>query len=284
MKTKILLLLLVWAGIVSGQEFRGKEKIYISPHASKEYSVYYTNEKVKDSVHKVFDINGNLQSFELEEKINWKASKVLTTSELKKYGWNDVFLNGNISPEKGRLIINFWNRGTISDSLKNFLSTNQFSISIEENDNLSFYADSFQLGAMTLPLKVYLSKRDNDVAGGMAEGNTNIGIYAGYKFGWKKYVKLKHEKEYRIYNMAFSSNLIIGLGKVTIDDKNSVGHLQTWKVDVPTFNLGLAIGLHYKDFSLLVAYGTDFLMSGKGENWNYKGKPWLGIGVGYKIF
>ncbi|MDQ8142781.1 hypothetical protein [Chryseobacterium sp. CFS15] len=285
MRTKILLLFLLgWVGMAFGQEFKGKDKIYISPHASKEYSVYYTNEKVKDSVRKVFNRNGNLQSFELEERINWKNAKELTTSKLKEYNWNKFFLNGNISPEKGRLVINFWNRGTISDSLRNFLSTNHFSIPLEENDNLSFFADSFHLGAMTLPLKIYLTKRDNNVAGGMAEGNTNIGIYAGYKFGWRKYVKLKHEKEYRVYNIAFSSNAIVGLGKVTVDDKNSVGNSQIWKVDVPSFNLGIAFGLHYRDFSLLVAYGIDILMSRKGENWNYKDKPWLGIGIGYKIF
>ncbi|MCJ7933265.1 MAG: hypothetical protein MUW56_06405 [Chryseobacterium sp.] len=120
--------------------------------------------------------------------------------------------------------------------MKVFLSTNQFWIFLNENENLSFFADSFQLGAMTLPLKVYLNKRDDNVGGGMAEGNINVGIYTGYKFGWKKYVKLKNEKDYRIYNVAFSSNVIVGLGKVTIDDKNSVQHLQTWKVDVPIFN------------------------------------------------
>lgn len=285
MKTYLLLLFLLgWVWMVFGQEFRGKDKIHISPYTSEKYSVCYTDKKIQDTIHKVFDKDGNLQSFELQEKVNWMDAKKLTTSDLKEYGWNKKYLNGNISPENGRLVIYFWDQGKIAESLKKFLSTNQFSVSLNENENLSFFADSFHLGAMTLPLKVYLKKRDDDVGGGMAEGNVNLGIYTGYKFGWKKYVKLKNEKEYRVYNVAFSGNLVFGLGKVTVDDKNSVEHLQQWKVDVPTFNLGMAIGLHYRDFSLLVAYGTDLLLSKKGENWNYKGKPWLGMGIGYKIF
>ncbi len=286
MKIKLALLFLLFTGVVWGQEFRGKERVYITPYANDKYPVYYSSRKIYDTIQKVFDKNGNLLSFQLTAKTDWKDAKKLDTILLRtpKYNYNCKSLRANIVPQGERLLVYFWENGKLNDSLKIFLSENSFSIPLESNKNLSVFTDSFHLGAMTLPIKIYLNRRDEDVKGGMVETGINVGVYAGYKFGWKKYVKLKHEDNYRIYTKAFSINLILGASKITVDDKNSVGYSQTKKEDLPAFITGLSMGLHYRDFSFLLASGFDILLSSGGDNWNYKDKPWLGIGFGYKIF
>src|SRR5690554_1982143 len=140
------------------------------------------------------------------------------------------------------------------------------------------------MGVMTMPLKIYLDRRNKDFTGSMVTSDVNIGLYVGKKWGSKSFVKLKHEEEYRIYTKAFSLNAILGLSKLDIDNKNSNTSNVTFQGSVPALNTGLGIGLHYRDFAFFTALGYDIPLNKYGTDWNYKGKPWLGIGAGYKIF
>jgi len=140
-------------------------------------------------------------------------------------------------------------------------------------------------GVMTIPLKAYIGRRNNENTGGRVETGVGLGGYVGWKFLAKThFVKLSHEEAYRVYVSGFSINGLLGLSAVELDEDNIKDNSLTFKGKFPALNTGIALGGHYKELGMLLSLGFDIPLNRYGGNWNFKGKPWIGIGLGYKLF
>jgi hypothetical protein len=201
-------------------------------------------------------------------------------------------LYADIRAEDGRLLV-YWRpfNDEKSDSLKakrknQFFKNNIFSIALEERTNLSFPYRSLHAGVLTVPIKTWLSRRDDD-KGNNIQTSTNAGLYIGYKWGRSKFVKLPNEKEYGKYVTGYSVNLFGGISKLDINEKNSMkeeGGISNFNGSVAAINTGLAFAYHYKNFAFFIPVGWDIPLSGEAQKWVFKGKPWIGFGTGFDIF
>ncbi|MDH6250963.1 hypothetical protein M2347_000690 [Chryseobacterium sp. H1D6B] len=310
MKTKILLLLLFgWAGVIFGQISKFKERhiLFVYERDSdkkqngnnKEDSLIYiyfvnnTNQK-EEIISSNYDSHSNLISRTIKggKVLDWSKKQVLTFKILEDNGVivdqddTKIKLKANIKAEKGRLYIYPWKfNGAKEDKINKFIKNNTFCIELKDNVNFAVNMHEWQAGVMTIPLKAYIGRRNKENTGGMVETGVGIGGYAGWKFLAKThFVKLNHEEDYRVYVSGLSINGLLGLSAVQLADDNSNDNSVTFRGKFPALNTGIALGAHYKELGLLLSFGWDIPLNKYGSNWNFKGKPWVGIGLGYKLF
>lgn len=274
--------------------FKPHLKVFIGDKANKGFQVKVL-ETEKDTLMKpeakVFLADGTFYSYQLTKTLNWKVAKPLDDklpglpTLLKK---KDV-LYADIKPEDGRLMIYFWpykvdeksKDKSITEEANKFYKDHSFSIALEDRTVLNFKSTALQAGVLSIPLKMYLGTPDSV---SNAQAAISAGAYVGFRFGKTKYVKLPNEKEYTVYQKAWSLNLAGGLNKLDIDDKNTSDKGVKFKGSVPSLSLGIAGGYHFKTFTTFLAVGRDFLLSKRAENWLLKKKLWIGVGIGYDIF
>ncbi|WP_267402037.1 MULTISPECIES: hypothetical protein [unclassified Chryseobacterium] len=301
MKTKILILLLFcWTEIVFGQisKFRERQVLVIGKNQNRDFPIYYLdkNDKKDDLLSVDYNTNSEIISKRIakDKVLNWDNKKELTLDVLKSAGLFNIKNNiecitikANIKAEKGKLLIYPWKISDV-DSLKNkndFLENNRFCIILGDNVNFKIKMNEVHAGVMSIPLKAYIGRRNKDKTGGMVETSVGIGGYVGYKFYAKThYVKLSHEDDYRVYNSGFSINGILGLSAVELDEDNVKNDSIKFRGKFPALNTGAALGYHYRDIGVLFSVGFDIPLNKYGSNWNFKGKPWIGLGLGYKLF
>lgn len=153
-------------------------------------------------------------------------------------------------------------------------------ISMPTREVISVRFYSFQYGALTLPVKVYL-KSASDTLINNIETDINLNVMLGFKWGTKNYLRLPSEKEGSSYESAFSLNMIFGVSKVDLSDANTTP-TATISSEFSTgfFSTGLSFGYQYRDIGTYLVFGTDFPLSKYGRDWDYATQPWIGIGLG----
>ena len=283
--TLLSLILLITIQNSFSQKLKLKEDltIHIATKASPKFPVMYINKKEtkNDTVNVVYNKTGDTISFQLKKKNNWKEANKLDSKTANNNGITKFNLKGEVTPKDNRLIINFYPFENNSKA-KTFLNNNNFSIIIPPRLNLGFKYSRFHAGTLSMPLKIYLNSRGENNNNNIETG-ANIGVYLGYLSGTKRFVKIPSEEEYRVYEYGWSINGFFGLNKLEITDKNTLD-VSSFQGSLLTSSLGVNIGWHYKVFSIFGAIGFDIPLSDNGKDWYFKGKPWVGFGVGFEIF
>lgn len=102
------------------------------------------------------------------------------------------------------------------------------------------------------------------------EGNVNVGAAAGFRIKASK--------------TGFDFiNLLGGINIGATNINNDTAEVET-ETNASILTPFIGVLYEYKDFELGIFYGWDHISGSVGRTWVYQGKPWLGVGIGYKIF
>lgn len=186
---------------------------------------------------------------------------------------------GNFKIEDKKLVFYPWKFSAEKDSkLNQKLNKNSYFLDIPERTVLKVKFRSFHFGALTLPVKIYLSSKADSLVNNI-QTDVNLNFMIGHKWGHKKYSQLPNEKEGTSYENSWSINFIIGMSKIDLEKNNTTPDL-TEDISVPAISTGCALGYQYRKIGVYVASGIDNPLSKYGKDWDFKNQLWLGFGLG----
>lgn len=163
-----------------------------------------------------------------------------------------------------------------------------YTIELKNREKISYTNTAIEFGPITIPIK-YRFGFGTDTKEVKEEFTTdlNLGIFAGYRFG--KF-RARYERGVGFKELAHLSctiggflsastttlsktNTNAGNTPITTDSTQSIG----------TISPGVGVMGNMYGFNLGIFLGCDIGVGQESENWNYNGKPWLGIGIGYSL-
>jgi hypothetical protein len=139
---------------------------------------------------------------------------------------------------------------------------------------------SFVSTAMIIPIKIrfgdgsktaeVLDENGKRTRFSNFEGNFNVGGTAGARL--------------RLHPSGHSfMNLVGGLSLGTTPVTSTTADVES-EINATTLSPFMGLLFEYDSFQVGVFYGWDQLGGSVGRTWVYQGKPWLGVGLGYKVF
>jgi hypothetical protein len=128
---------------------------------------------------------------------------------------------------------------------------------------------SFIWGFSTLPIKLRFK---NDNAPFQYETGFSLGVNAGYEFQFQSKNK-----------QSIGFLLGVGISAVNITPETVNDYIDK-SITTGAFTPSLALVYTYESFQIGVFTGLDIIPGELGQNWDYKNKPWLGLGLGFTIF
>lgn len=154
----------------------------------------------------------------------------------------------------------------------------EYIISIPDRTVVGVKFYGYQFGSLTLPAKVFLASKADTLVNNI-QTSVNLNAFVGIKWGKRKYYFLPNEDSGKVYERSFSANFVFGFSKIDISDKNTTPKLDE-TFSVAGFSPGIAFGFHYKKIGIYLVTGTDIPLSDYADEWNFKGKQWVGFGLG----
>lgn len=128
---------------------------------------------------------------------------------------------------------------------------------------------SFIWGFSTLPIKLRFK---NGNAPFQYETGFSLGVNAGYEFQFQSRNKQ-------------SIGLLLGVGLSAVNiTPETVNNYINKSITTGAFTPSLGLVYTYESFQIGMFTGLDIIPGELGQNWDYKNKPWLGVGIGFTIF
>ncbi len=289
MNLKILILNFLTIFTISigyGQKQKNfKEKQYLVLKDGK----YLTQEKDSSVFLKVKTKNG--KKLEKAEVLISNSDTIYKYKEVDDYivkpflqsdftGLRTSKFRGNFKIEKKKLVFYPWKFSAVEDSnLNQELSKNSYFLDIPERTVLKVKFHSYQFGALTLPVKIYLSSKADSLVNNV-QTDINLNFMIGHKWGVKKYSQLPNEEEGSSYENSWSINFLIGMSKIDLKKNNTTPDLTKGDISVPAISTGFAFGYQYRKIGAYIASGIDNPLSKYGKDWDFKNQLWLGFGLG----
>lgn len=246
-------------------------------------TITYSQERT--DIGKYFEFTDDISIY---EAVKVPKGKNPTTSDIK----DDTFvLNGDTIIVKKKWVFKIF---TIQDGLYIITVANEdsavtgkyFALTVQQKqlNTQSLRGDIRDVGfvssAITIPVKIRFGDRskgssiENENGNRRRfsdfEGNVNVGAAAGFRI--------------KVSNTGFDFINILGginIGATNINSDTAEVQTET-NAGILTPFLGAVY--EYKDFELGLFYGWDHISGSVGRTWVYQGKPWLGVGIGYKVF
>lgn len=298
MRTKIVLLFLLgWAGMFFGQEnFNVKYRIYdkLGEYNLKKEVIKKYDSLSREQQKKIRDQYKIGDKLLVEDKIIINKNEVTTTREIvidenfyKTLSYSeteDVKLcsvkYGNVKVEKNKLLVNL-----LLDGCKDH-PVYFYELKNRKSPHLSF--TSVTVSAITIPLKYRF--KGNDGLGDEFSTEINGNLFVGYTYG-KTTFFYQEEMETKINTWKITGGLLFGASSVKLDKSNSFikpnqdSNIIEY-VDATKGLASIAVGLtySYNNINIGAFLGFDYAIGQYAELWKYNKKPWLGVGVGYKLF
>ena len=145
----------------------------------------------------------------------------------------------------------------------------------------SFYKPSFDIDAMTIPLKY---RPATPQLPNQLTNNFNGALYAGYRIdAYKLHYKRTPLNVYKqhVRHLGYSAGLFAGFGNSLINEWTLPNRNLEYEGMLLLTGAGINIAVENLTFGLSV--GTDHLMDNNHKDWIYQGKPWVGFTVGLNI-
>lgn len=250
MKTKLLLLLLLWAGVVWGQEMKVGERFTFKVPA-KHSKTDLKNDNLRDILNK----NPNY----LEAGIKYKIVEV--NKDLITVVVDPPFIEHKVNSDKKTAEIStatYYNYKLFNVSKEEFLTKAEDAYQYD-------LPDRFNIGILTLPFK-FRNQGDKSFE---AEFNLNstlayrfLSVGGGHLFG----------------------QIGAGIGGVELNDVNSKGIIDKATIKANALSMLAGIMIQYKKVQAGIYIGTDYINNQTFYQWRYQGKPWFAFGVGYQLF
>ncbi|AZA80675.1 hypothetical protein C1637_12405 [Chryseobacterium lactis] len=299
MKTKIVLLFLLgWMEVMWGQEsFNLRYRIYnqlgeynLKKKIMKRYDSLSENEQKK--IRNKYKIGDKLS---IEDKIIIQNKETKVIREIiidekffKNYKIDTIVSanignmeHGNVRIDKNKLLVNLL--------LKCGKSSPAYFYELENRKSPSLPFTSVTVSAITIPIKYRFKGKDG--LGEEFSTAINGNLFLGYTYG-KSTFFYQEEIETKVNTWKVTGGLLFGASSVKLDKSNSDPvpiddhSLPPEYVDATKGLASIAIGITYSYNNINVGafFGFDYAIGQHADLWKYNKKPWLGIGIGYKLF
>ncbi|MEM6721293.1 MAG: hypothetical protein AAF611_18340 [Bacteroidota bacterium] len=147
----------------------------------------------------------------------------------------------------------------------------QFKMKLSDLNNKTreYYGKStdFTFGVMTLPVKIRFGNKEERFFN--FEENLNL----GFTFGLRLQVP---SRERQSHNILAST----AISRVSFENESE----ETNENSEAALSLSLGYLYQYQAFQIGTFLGFDFIPGNKGRSWEYQGKPWLGVAIGFSLF
>lgn len=134
----------------------------------------------------------------------------------------------------------------------------------------------WSFNALTVPLKMRFGKEKTEFSTG-----ANLGALIGHTWGTTNFV---HRKEVgnKQYDTKCTFGLFLGADKLefSFEDNNA----EEVKVKTAVLSTGLGYLFSYEKFTFGATGGFDFSLGENSSEWDFQGRLWLGISLGYSLF
>lgn len=151
----------------------------------------------------------------------------------------------------------------------------------------SFVATNWDLGAITMPFKVQFGYRKQGIrVQDQIIADYNIGVFGGWSVGREKY-RYETGDLKRLYGVKATFGLMAGIAKQDLDSLSTTTAEFPLATDekrsmmVVSFGAGVMFSIN--DIKLGAFIGTDLGTGASSAKWNFHGRPWFGVGLGYNL-
>ncbi len=161
-------------------------------------------------------------------------------------------------------------------------------IILNNREYVYFIEHSMYVSALTIPFKYHGANHLNNVdIYSTFQASVDINTFIGYRISRRNFSYYKYEGMVeKSYSLTFGP--FIGLSSLVLDEQNTSAHEfqvpEDTKLNSATINLGVGIVGHLNQFEFGLFIGTSKAPDDLSKRWNYINQPWLGIGLGYKLF
>jgi hypothetical protein len=134
----------------------------------------------------------------------------------------------------------------------------------------------WSFNALTVPLKMRFGKDNTEFSTG-----ANLGALIGHTWGTTNFV---HRKEVgnKQYDTKNTFGLFLGADKLEFSFKDNTD--TEIKIKTAVLSTGIGYLFSYEKFTFGATGGLDFGLGENSSEWDFQGRPWLGLSLGYSLF
>lgn len=169
-----------------------------------------------------------------------------------------------------------------------FTNHGLFYYSLSNRQTVKLPFTEWSVSAMTLPLKYRPASKEAKGISQEFTSSVNLNAFIGYTYsGLTKF----HYRE-KVGNLTTTRRWICGavLGASTVTlDKNNTSATEKKitddvKISKGVATVGLGVVYTYNKINFGGFTGVDYALGNAIAQWNYSGRPWFGLAVGYSLF
>lgn len=162
-----------------------------------------------------------------------------------------------------------------------------YKIRVENRRFISYKTKSFEFGALTIPFKQRFGfKEDGIKVSPEFVADANIGAFFAYKKGRYR-VRYENGAFKELSSLSWKNGLFLNLSAITIDSLSTTAGRKMLakddKISMALLSPGFGTTLTLYNFDIGFFIGWDIGLGVNADNWNFNKKPWLGVGLGYKL-
>ena len=230
------------------------------------------------SSQKKFNIDGT--SYTADSKDTLKTNTIVfgtkdIPTKRSLPGWATVAVDKD---NKSKLHINYW----LGDD---YDRNGKYYLKLKNREYASFWFNSIEGGALTIPFKYRPKFTKNNVAiSDEFTADLNVGAYIGYSFGKIKYMYRKNEDK-TPSKWLVSAGPFLSVSRVEIDSTTSLSAATPLKAKkaIATVSPGIGVMTSIYDFRFGVFLGKDLAIGETAQKWDYHKRWWWGFGFGYNL-
>lgn len=259
-------------------------------------SFNYFNKTKQDSIYKKY-ISAKPQSitYKKERKIGNETLEFDTTVIIDKEYLKSIkykvtktmpfeLSTAFVKQEKEKIHVNPYLR-----KLKNGKYGNRdvYYYKLKNRQTLKLRFNEFTVSTLTIPIKYRFQGKK-----GIPENFTTdlSGYIMASLGGGKSKFMYREEVGNKVNTWKLSGSILAGVSTVTLDSLNTSRTDSPSPLDSETsltrglLSFGCGILGNYNKAGIGIFIGLDYGVGRLAERWDYKGKPWVGLGIGYSIF
>jgi len=168
-----------------------------------------------------------------------------------------------------------------------------YSIKLDNREFISYNRTSVEFGALTIPFRRrygYSKPSENgrvpiEVKSDYT-ADFNVGVFGGFRYG-KRRVRFEAPAQKELANLGVTIGPFFNLSTAALDQATTTAGKNPFgkddKATIGVWSIGLGAMLDFYNLRLGVFWGRDNGFGSDAKNWNYNGRSWLGLGVGYSL-
>jgi hypothetical protein len=262
MKKIILSLLIIGCYQITNAQDSYKKRYYVKDKI--QYKEKYYNDKSEKTETKP-------ATLDLESEDGNINAKVL------KIAKSDEGLLSNVAfgekENSNKLYINPW----LVSSKNGYIDRDKvYFYELKNRQSVKIDFKQWSFNALTVPLKMRFGKEKTEFSTG-----ANLGALIGHTWGKTNFVhraKIGNKQ----YDTKHTFGGFLGADKLEFSF-NDINDSEV-KIKTAVLSTGLGYLFSYQNFTFGAITGLDFSLGENSSEWDFQGRPWLGISLGYSLF